>query len=165
MCINALQSESTFFNKAIFSFRPGRCSWRGRVRGSMTPINLPRAGVWQWHYHTNTLLCFSQSGRGAFTAPHELESIKQGGSRLDNTLLPFRIYSQPETLSPLCGNSSSSSSWLWKKSWPRNPPSVLSAPAKPWKRSWWPPKTTSPSPSVSTRARKLWICKYLELMV
>lgn len=55
----------------------------------MTPINLPRAGEGQLHYHTNTPFSVSQSGRGAFTAPHELESIKEGGCGLEGTLIPF----------------------------------------------------------------------------
>lgn len=71
------------------------------MRGSMTPINLPRAGEGQWHYHTNTPFSVSQSGRGAFTAPHELESIKEGGCRLKGTLLPFGFTLRENSLNAL----------------------------------------------------------------
>lgn len=71
------------------------------MRGSMTPINLPRAGGTQKHYHTNTPFSVSQSERGAFSAPHELQGIKEGGCGLEVTLLPFRIYSPSQTLSAL----------------------------------------------------------------
>lgn len=40
----------------------------------------------------------SQSGRSAFTAPHELQSIKEGGCSSEGTLLPFGFTLQTKLL-------------------------------------------------------------------
>lgn len=60
------------------------------------------------------------------------KSIKEGGFTLVGTLLSFGFTTRPKFFKFfLCGISSSSSSWLLRRFWSRNPPSVINAPAKP----------------------------------